>query len=171
MVKCSLLKCPLPRERTRQTSKSCPLPHSQDLHETPLNRLLSEYIIRLIKTDVGCHLNPNTSRHVIPFPSRPGNAGLRDAASFGAGGAGAARPWQIRQPEGLDTAQKTPPTAARIPAWQLRGAGTQGASPCAPHPSDPTPTSYSGRVSNAGRQVPGSIAASGNPQPVTLPHF
>lgn len=76
-----------PRPGKRQGPKFHPHHQPQHLQEAPLNRLLNESM-RLIRTDVGCLLNANTSRLVIPFPGLPGNLLFRDVASFGAGAGG-----------------------------------------------------------------------------------
>lgn len=143
--------------------KSRPLPQSQHLHEAPLNRLLSEYI-RLIKTDVGCRLNANTSRHVIPFPTRPGNPGLRDAASFGAVGGGRGQK-EVR----------TPPSRSADPSSAAAGEREQEVfQPVPPNPIDPTPTERRVAPPPPGFPTPGAPARSpreGNAPSHTLVQF
>ena len=145
LVKCTFLaRSPhliFAREGKRKGSKSRPFSQSQYLQEASLNRLLSEYI-RLIKTDVGCTLNANTSRQVIPFPGRPGNQRLRDAASFWAGGVGVGH-----TPEkscigegGPDAAQ--PPRRPPQHGCQ-RGGRKKGCLSLCPPSTDPTHTGFS----------------------------
>lgn len=130
-MKCSLLigssHSIFPRERTRQGPKFRPLLQSQHLHKPPLNRSLHEYI-RLIKTDVGCPLNANTSRHVIPFPGRPGNPGLREAASFGGGGE-RATPLRNCAARGRS---RHHPDAGQTPSWLPLGGGNGVLQPVPP---------------------------------------
>lgn len=146
---------PFSLQRGLGRPKSRPLPQSQHLHEAPLNRLLSEYI-RLIKTDVGCRLNANTSRHVIPFPTRPGNHGLRDAASFGVVGGGRGQK-EVR----------TPPSRSADPSSAAAGEREQEVfQPVSPNPVDPTPTS---RLPNARSTC--ALSREGNAPSHTLAQF
>lgn len=130
------------REGTRWGLQSCLLPQSQHLHQAPLNPLLNAYM-RFIKTDVGCCLKANTSRHVIPFPGNPGNPRLKEAASFasfGAGGGGQPRPGKIpagRWPSCCSAAAQTPKERG------VGGGQRVDPQPGLPQPH-PTPTHSSG---------------------------